>query len=132
MVLHCVKKQSHANRIKERHPSKTPIPPPILVLSNVSNRGHQLAAVTARDAFWAPGGSGGVKHQACRGLADRGGTGERGRIAQSCEWRTLAFAVCRNDHTSRVDLERRGSLGGRSARGAVERHGCRFGVLKAI
>src|SRR5262249_46151757 len=125
-------KDAHAHGVEERHYAETRISPPILVLSDVSNRSHQLAAVTTRNAFWAPGGSGGVKHQACRGLADRGGTGERGRIAQSCEWRTLAFAVCRNDHTSRVDLERRGSLGGRSARGAVERHGCRFGVLKAI
>src|SRR5262249_43497460 len=90
------------------------------------------AAVAARHAFWAPGGPGGVKHQASRGLADRGGTGDRMRIAQSCEWRTLAFAVCGNDHTSRVDLQRRGSLGGRRARGAVERDGRGFGVLEAI
>src|SRR5262249_62182116 len=89
-----------------RAPEPKP-PPPILVLSNVSNRGHQFAAMAARHAFWAPGGPGGVKHQARRGLADRGGAGERGRIAQSCEWRTLAFAVCGNDHTSRGDLERR-------------------------
>src|SRR5262249_1766884 len=125
-------KDAHAHGVEERHYAETRMPPPILVLSNVSNRSHQLAAVTTRHAFWAPGGPGGVKHQACRGLADRGGTGERGRIAQACEWRPLAFAVCGNDHTSRVYLEPRSSLGGRSARGAVERHGCRFGVLEAI
>src|SRR5262249_56122935 len=59
--------------------------------------------------FWAPGGPGGVEHQACRGLADRGGTGERGGIAQSCEWHALAFAVGSQDPTARGNLERRSS-----------------------
>src|SRR5262249_57323107 len=101
------KREAHAEGGEERHAAEPRPPPPILVLSNVSNRGHQLAAMAARHTFWAPGGPGGVKHQACRGFDDRDGAGERGRIAQSCEWRTPAFAVCGNDHTSRVDLERR-------------------------
>src|SRR5262249_57848812 len=106
---------SHAHGVEERHHAETGIPAPILVLSNVSNRGHQLAVVAARHAFWAPGGPGSVKHQACRGLADCGGTRERGGNAQSCEWHTLAFAVGGNDHTSRGGLQRPGSLRGPTA-----------------
>ena len=68
---------AHAHRVEERHHAETGIALPILVLGNVSNRRHQLAAMAARHAFWAPRSPGGVKHQACRGLADRGGTGER-------------------------------------------------------